>query len=103
MEIADLESNIEPTHSARHQAETIVTAVAYRYGLQPHDFTIAWDGGNFEPARSEHLLTITRNDGGRVTARIGDDVLRRKDAWKYFRNLESAFAQLNRRAIPREE
>lgn len=103
METAELERNVESVGIARRQAETIVTAVAYRYGLQPHDFTIAWDGGSFEPARPEHLLTITRKDGSLATAHISDEVLLRKDAWKYFRDLENAFAQLNRRVVPGEQ
>jgi len=101
-ETADLESNLESTHVARRQAETIVTGVAYRYGLRPHDFTIVWDGGKFEPSRSEHELAITRKDGSKAAARIRNDALLNRDAWKYFRDLESAFAQLNRRAVPRD-
>ena len=103
METADLERNLESTQVARREAEKIVIAVASRYGLQPHDFSIACDGGNFQPSRPEHELTITRRDGSRAAARIGDDVLLRKDAWKYFRDLENAFVRLNRRRLPREE
>jgi len=103
METAELERNLESTQVARREAEKIVIAIASRYGLQAHDFSIAWDGGNFEPSRPEHELAITRKDGSRAAARIGDDVLLRKDAWKYFRDLENAFAQLNRRVLPREE
>jgi hypothetical protein len=103
METADLERNLESTQVARREAEKIVIAIASRYGLQAHDFSIAWDGGNFQPSRPEHELTITRRDGSRAAARIGDEVLLRKDAWKYFRDLENAFAQLNRRVLPRDE
>jgi len=85
MEIADLESN--------------VTAVAYRCGMQTHDFTIAWDGGSFEPSRDEHELVIIRKDGSQATVRIDRDALLHKDAWKYFRYLEAVFVQLNRREI----
>jgi hypothetical protein len=103
VETADLERNLESTQGARREAEKIVIAIASRYGLQAHDFSIAWDGGSFRPSRAEHELTITRRDGSRAAARIGDEVLLRKDAWKYFRDLENAFAQLNRRVLPRDE
>jgi hypothetical protein len=103
VETADLERNLESTQGARREAEKIVIAIASRYGLQAHDFSIAWDGGSFQPSRAEHELTITRRDGSRAAARIGDEVLLRKDAWKYFRDLENAFAQLNRRVLPRDE
>jgi hypothetical protein len=103
VETADLERNLESTQGARREAEKIVIAIASRYGLQAHDFSIAWDGGSFQPSRAEHELTITRRDGSRAAARIGEEVLLRKDAWKYFRDLENAFAQLNRRVLPRDE
>src|SRR5262249_11274711 len=83
MEIADLESN--------------VTAVAYRCGMQTHDFTIAWDGGSFEPSCDEHELVIIRKDGNQATVRIDRDALVRRDTWMYFRDLETALTQQNRR------
>src|SRR5262245_11563575 len=101
METADLERNPDEVLVARNEAEKIVTAIASRYGLRPHDFTMAWDGGSFEPSRDEHELMIIRQDGSRANVRIDGDALLRRDAWKYFRDLETAFTQLNRRELPR--
>src|SRR5262245_29579440 len=101
METADLERNLEKVQEARGDAEKIVTAIASRYGLRPHDFTMVWDRGSFEPSRGEHELVIIRQDGSRASVHIDGDALSRRDAWKYFRDLETAFTQLNRREFPR--
>src|SRR5215467_14110681 len=99
METADLERNLEGAILAKDEGERIVVALASRYGLRPHDFTIAWDGGSFEPSRDEHELVIIRKDGSQATVRIDRDALLHKDAWTYFRHLEVVFVQLNRREI----
>jgi len=99
METADLERNLEEMLLAQREGERIVTALASSYGLRPHDFTIAWDGGSFEASRDEHELIMIRKDGSQAAVRIDRDALLRKDAWRYFRNLEPVFVQLNRREI----
>jgi len=78
-----------------------VTAIASRYGLRLQDFTMAWDEGSFEASRVEHDLLIIRKDGSRANVRIDGDTLLRRDTWMYFRDLEAAFTQLNRRKFLR--
>ena len=99
METADLERNLEEMLLAQREGERIVMALASSYGLRPHDFTLAWDGGSFEASRDEHELMIIRKDGSQATVRIDQDALLHKDAWTYFRHLEAVFVQLNRREI----
>jgi len=101
METAVLEQKLEGVVVARQEAEKIVTAIAFRYGLRPQDFTMAWDGGSFAPSKDEHELMIVRKDGSQAAVRIDRDALLRKDAWRYFRYLEAAFVQLNTREILR--
>jgi hypothetical protein len=83
------------------EAEKMVGAVALRYGFRGDDFSIAWDGGKFDTSAAEHELLIMRNDGQRAAARIANGALLRKDPWKYFRDVDGAFAQLARRGLAR--
>ena len=83
------------------EAEKMVGAVALRYGFRGDDFSIAWDGGQFDASASEHELLIMRNDGQQAAARIANEALLRKDAWKYFRDVDGAFAKLARRGLRR--
>ena len=101
MEATDLERNLEGALRAKDEGERIVIALASSYGLRPHDFTMAWDGGSFETSRVEHELVIIRKDGSQASVRIDRDALLHKDAWTYFRHLEAVFVQLNRREILR--
>lgn len=87
--------------SGKLEAETIADEIAIRYGFRPGDFTKSWDGGDFDAARSEHELVLTCKDGRRAAARIQDEALVHKDAWKYFRDVDRAFAQLRRRTATR--
>src|SRR5262245_17687767 len=101
METTDLERNPDKVLEARGDAEKIVTAIALRYGLRLRDFTMAWDEGSFEPSRVEHELMIVRQDGSHVSVHINRDALVRRDTWMYFRDLETALTQLNRRKFSR--
>ena len=82
-------------------AEQLVKSLATRYGFRGHDFSWTWDGGAFDTSRSEHELVITSKDGRSATARIADEALLRRDAWKYLREVDGAFARLSRRASKR--
>ena len=93
--------NLENVLVAKGDAEKIVTAIALRYGLRVQDFTMAWDEGSFEASRVEHDLLIIRKDGSRANVRTDGDTLLRRDTWMYFRDLEAAFTQLNRRKFLR--
>ena len=99
METTDLERNLKEVLLAQREGERIVIALASSYGLRPHDFTIAWDGGSFEALRDEHELMMIRKDGSQAAARIDRYTLLHKDAWTYFRHLQAVFVQLNRREI----
>ena|SRR5215510_13863623 len=101
METIDIDRNLEKILVARGDAEKIVTAIASRYGLRPRDFTMTWDEGSFEPSRDEHELIIIRQDGSRATVHIDQTALVRRDTWTYFRDLDTALMQLNRRKFLR--
>ena len=89
------------TQSALMQAETLIAEVGARFGFQGRDFTFSWDAGEFDPARPEHQLLIVIGDGRRAIVSISHEAIARTDAWKYAREIESAFAQLRRRAQSR--
>jgi hypothetical protein len=98
-------NNIEK-HSASEPsgvaaAEQLVKSLATRYGFRAHDFSITWDGGAFDASRDQHELVITSKDGRSAAARIADEALLRRDAWKYLREVDGAFARLSRRASKR--
>ena len=82
-------------------AEQFVKSVATRHGFRSNDFSIAWDGGDFDASRAEHELVITSKDGRRAAAHIANEALLRRDAWKYLREVDEAFAKLGRRASTR--
>jgi hypothetical protein len=82
-------------------AEQFVKSVATRHGFRSNDFSITWDGGDFDASRDEHELVITSKDGRRAAAHIADKALLRRDAWKYLREVDEAFAKLGRRASTR--
>ena len=82
-------------------AEQFVESLATRYGFRAHDFSLTWDGGVFDASRNEHELVITSKDGRSAAARIADEALLRRDAWKYLREVDGAFARLSRRALKR--
>jgi hypothetical protein len=99
--LSDLKDNRDSSRVGKLDAERIAMTIAIRYGFRARDFSIAWDGGNFDAGRSEHELVITSNDGRRASARIDDDALLRKDPWKYLREVDGAFARLSRRTQSR--
>jgi len=88
-------------HAARLEAETLIAGVGARFGFRARDFSFSWDGGEFDPARPEHQLVIVIGDGRRATVSISHEAIARTDAWKYAREIESAFAKLRRRAQSR--
>ena len=83
------------------QAETLIAEVGERFGFRRRDFTFTWDGGEFDSQRTEHDLTIVIGDGRSVTVSIGHEAIVKADAWKYAREIESAFTQLRRRTESR--
>jgi hypothetical protein len=87
--------------SGKAAVEQFASAVASRYGFRSQDFSIVWDGGEFDASRREHEMQVTSNDGRHAAARIDDEALLRKDAWKYLREVDGAFAKLARRASAR--
>ena len=102
---------MKPTHNIEKQsasepsavvaAEQFVKSLAIRYGFRGHDFSLTWDGGAFDASRNEHELVITSKDGRSAAARIADEALLRRDAWKYLREVDGAFARLSRRTLKR--
>ena len=98
---SDPERRRDSRASGKIAAEQLVDAIASRYGFRSHDFSIVWDGGDFDAARTEHEMLISSKDGRQARAHIDDDALLRKDAWKYLREVDAAFASLRRRTSAR--
>jgi len=82
-------------------AEQLARAIATRYGFRPHDFSIVWDGGDFDTSRPQHEMMVKSNDGRHAAARIDNEALLQEDAWKYLRDVDAAFATLGRRTLAR--
>jgi len=88
---------LDSDHDGKIAAEHFAQAVATRHGFRAHDFSIVWDGGELDASRSDHEMIVMIKDGRRAAAHIDDDALLRRDAWKYLREVDAAFAQLARR------
>ena len=85
-----------PQRTIRH-SEAFVRALATRYGFRPRDFSLVWDGGEFQVARAVHDLAIVAADGRRSAAQIADSALVRENPWQYIRQLDAALMNLARR------
>ena len=97
----DPQDNVGAARAAQLAAEQLARDVAVRHGFRVQDFSLAWDGGNFDACRSEHELLITSRDGRQAAARIDHAALLLGDPWKYVRELDAAFAKLRRRSRAR--
>jgi len=84
-----------------HQSEVFIRALATRYGFRERDFSLVWDGGEFEPSRSVHDLDIVAADGRRSAAQISHSALVHQDPWQYIRQVDAALMNLARRGEPR--
>ena len=46
-------------------AETLICCMASGYGFRAGDYTLTWDGGEFDPERKVHVLQVATRDGRR--------------------------------------
>lgn len=81
--------------------DELLMAIAERYGFRDGDYSLAWDGGEFDPSRAMHELAIVTADGRRAIARFSQADISQRDPWKYLPKLEAAFTQLARRGQAR--
>ena len=79
--------------------DALIAAVAARNGFRASEYSVEWDGGDFEPGRAVHDLVIIAADGRRASTQLQDSGLR--DLWNSVVPIEQAFKQLQRRARPR--
>lgn len=47
-------------------AETLIRRMASGYGFRAGDYTLTWDGGEFDPDRKVHVLMVATRDGRRA-------------------------------------
>jgi hypothetical protein len=76
----------------------LITTIAEQHGFRERDYSLTWDGGQFDPRRSIHELLINIADGRQASTQIIYRVLSKHDPWKYMRDVDAAFETLNRRA-----
>ena len=62
------------------------------------DYSLIWDGGQFDTSRSVHELLITVADGRQVTTQIIHGGVLEADSWIHVHDVGIAFENLNRRA-----
>lgn len=84
-------------HQASIIPDELLEAIAERYGFRPGDYSLVWDGGEFDPSRAMHELAILTGDARRAIARFSHAEISQHDPWKCFGKLEAAFKQLGRR------
>jgi hypothetical protein len=97
----DPQDGDDVAHAVQLAAEKLVRDVAVRHGFRSQDFSLVWDGGNFDASRAEHELLIVIRDGRQAAARIDHAALLRGDSWKYLRDVDAALAKLRRRSRSR--
>jgi len=88
-------------HSAPMIPEQLLEAIAQRHGFRTSDYSLVWDGGDFDPSRAVHELTNVTGDGWRAIAQLSDADISRRDPWKYLGKIESGFRQLAQRGQTR--
>jgi hypothetical protein len=84
-------------HPAFTLPEELLTATAERHGFRAGDYSLVWDGGEFDPSRAVHELAIVTGDGRRAVAQLTHAALSRRDPWSYLPDIQAAFKQLGRR------
>lgn len=94
-------SNQQSTPAGVGYSEAFVSALGSRYGFRTRDYSLRWDGGQFQSSLEVHELAIVAADGRTVTAQIDDRALMHQDPWKYMRDIENAFAKLTQRKVKR--
>ena len=72
----------------------LLQAIAERYGFRTGDYSLVWDGGQFDPSRGVHDLAFVVGDGRRAIARLNHADILPGDPWKYLGKLEAALDQL---------
>ena len=77
--------------------QSLIKEVASRYGFRERDFSVAWDSIQRNPSEETIRCVITTSDGRQAVARMARDAVSRRDGWKCFSAIETAFVQLARR------
>ena len=80
----------------------LIRTIAERHMFGTRDYSLTWDGGQFDTSRSVHELLITVADGRQVTTQIIHEVVSKHDSGTYVHDVGIAFENLNRRASIRE-
>ena len=83
------------------EIEDLIAAVGERHKFRIWDYSLVWDGGQFNPECPMHMLDIVISDGRHAMAEISHAALSDGDPWKYLRRVNAAFETLRRRASGR--
>jgi hypothetical protein len=78
--------------------DSLILAAAARQGLRTYDFSVVWDGSEFDPFRDIHELMITTRDGRQAVVRLEDEAL--SEPWRTLGPIQDAFRCLTKRVRP---
>ena len=81
--------------------EELIIAVGKRHGFVIPDYSLTWDRGRFDPARTVHEVAIVAADGTRATTNITHAILANGDPWKHIDDIDEAFRSLALRTTGR--
>jgi hypothetical protein len=84
-------------HPASIVSEELLDGIAHRYGFRAGDYSLVWDGGEFDPARDVHQLVVVTGDGRHAVVELTHAAISQRDTWKYLGKIEAVFSQLARR------
>ena len=74
--------------------EDLIGAVGERHGFRASDYTVMWDGGQFDAARDVHELAIKSIGGTLAMATLSPLAL--SNPWTSLWQIEEAFRSLAR-------
>ena len=80
----------------------LIRTIAERHMFGTRDYSLTWDGGQFDTSRSVHELLITVADGRQVTTQVIHGGFLRADSEIHLHDVGIAFEYLNRRASIRQ-
>ena len=73
------------------ELEEVIIAVSKRHGFVIPDYSLTWDRGQFDPARTVHEVTIVAAEGTRATTNITHAILANGDPWKHIGDIDETF------------
>jgi len=84
-------------HPASIVSEELLDGIARRHGFRAGDYSLVWDGGEFDSGRHVHQLAVVTGDGRHAVVELTHAAISQRDTWKYLGKIEAVFSQLARR------